>query len=330
MRLRNRIVIAVIVVAAVALGASYAAYRQALAAARERLADGSAIVETRCGAIEYAAVGDGMPVLVIHGAGGGFDQGLELGRGLVARGYRVIAPSRFGYLRTPLAGDASAEAQADAHACLLDALGIARAAVLGVSAGGPSALQVALRHPQRTAALVLLVPAAYVPRDGALPSLQTPPGTRFLFDTALRLDFLFWAATRAAPRTMGRAILATPPAVLDAASAEEQRRVERILDDILPVSARRLGLLNDAFVTTNLERYELERIAAPTLVVTARDDLYGTYDTGKYTADHIANARFIGFASGGHVLVGHQTEADDEIAAFLRPTQPAVSPRAAD
>jgi hypothetical protein len=52
--------------------------------------------------------------------------------------------------------------------------------------------------------------------------------------------------------------------------------------------------------------------------VTARDDLYGTYETGKYTAEHIAGARFVGFADGGHLLVGHQREIDDEIAVFLR------------
>jgi pimeloyl-ACP methyl ester carboxylesterase len=75
--------------------------------------------------------------------------------------------------------------------------------------------------------------------------------------------------------------------------------------------------LNDALVTSSLDRYELERITAPTLVVTARDDLYGTFDTGRYTAEQIANARFVGFDSGGHVLVGRQREADDEIVAFL-------------
>jgi 2-hydroxy-6-oxonona-2,4-dienedioate hydrolase len=318
MGLRKRIAIAVLVVVVVGLAASYTVYRLELAEARERLANASAVVETACGAIEYATVGEGAPVLVVHGAGGGFDQGLDVGHGLAERGFRVIAMSRFGYLRTPLAGDASSAAQADAHACLLDALGIPSAAVLGVSAGAPSALQLAIRHPERTAALVLLVPAAYVPREGAAPPLTTPPGTRFLFDTALRLDFVFWAATRAAPRTMVRSILATPPELVDAADPEEQRRIALMLEHILPVSSRRLGLLNDALVTSSLERYQLERITAPTLVVTARDDLYGTYETGKYTADHIANAQFVGFADGGHVLVGRQREADEAIAALLR------------
>lgn len=69
---------------------------------------GSRMLETSVGPIEYAEVGEGPPVLVIHGAGGGFDQGLDLAEDLVRNGFRVIAPSRFGYLRTPLPKDGSA------------------------------------------------------------------------------------------------------------------------------------------------------------------------------------------------------------------------------
>src|SRR5688572_13998823 len=122
-------------------------YQQDLQAARERIATSSSVARTACGAIEYAEAGSGPAVLVVHGAGGGFDQGLDFAGDLAASGFRVIAVSRFGYLRTPLPADASAAAQADAHACLLDALGIPRAAVIGASAGAPSSLQFALRYP---------------------------------------------------------------------------------------------------------------------------------------------------------------------------------------
>ena len=60
---------------------------------------------------------------------------MAFARSLIKQGIRVIAMSRFGYLRTPMSVDASAQAQADAHVCLLDALGIRRAAVMGGSAG---------------------------------------------------------------------------------------------------------------------------------------------------------------------------------------------------
>jgi pimeloyl-ACP methyl ester carboxylesterase len=291
-------------------------YRRDLGAARARIASGL-VAETACGTIEYAVRGTGPPVLVVHGAGGGFDQGLALGAGLVERGLRVIAVSRFGYLGTPLPADASAAAQADAHACLLDALGIERAAVLGASAGAPSALELALRHPQRVSALVLLAPALYAPRREGIPSVTPAPGTELAFDTALRADFAFWAATRIAPALVTRALLATPPELVAAAEPSERERVARLLEEILPVSARRLGLRNDAAVTTGIERVALERVRAPTLTVSARDDLFGTYDAAQYSAGAIPGGRFLGYETGGHVLVGRNDDAMNEIAAFL-------------
>lgn len=303
---------------AVLAGLIYYAYRQDIQAARERVASGSQIAPTACGPIEYATVGNGPPLLVVHGAGGGFDQGIDFGKPLADRGFQVIGMSRFGYLRTPLPADASAAAQADAHACLLDTLGIQRAAIIGASAGAPSSLQFALRHPQRVSALVLMVPATYVPRPGDAPPLRTPPATQFLFDTALRSDFLFWAATKLARRTLIASILATPPSVVDQASAQEQQRVQQMLDHILPISPRRLGLVNDAAVTSTLPRYDLERITAPTLVISLEDDQFGTYDGARYTAEHIKGARFVGYSEGGHVWVGHQEDVESEVVRFLK------------
>jgi 2-hydroxy-6-oxonona-2,4-dienedioate hydrolase len=296
----------------------YVDYRGDIDHAYARIATGSEILETPCGQIEYATAGDGPPLLSIHGAGGGFDQGLELAEPLARRGFRVIAVSRFGYLRSPLPADASAQAQADAYLCVLDALGIDRAAILGTSAGGPSAVQFALRHPDRTAALALLVPAVFAPRsDGARPERMS--GTpSVLFDTVLRSDFLFWAMGKVAHDLFVRAILGTPPDVVAKASPEERARIERILEHILPVRPRRLGLLNDAAVVSSLPRYELETISAATLAISVPDDLYGTFPGARYTAEHVANGRFIGYADGGHMLVGHDDAATAEIAAFLQ------------
>src|ERR671923_138973 len=76
-------------------------YRSDIHHARARVATGSQVISTPCGPIEYAELGSGPAILAIHGAGGGFDQGLVLGGPLATKGYRVIAMSRFGYLRTP-------------------------------------------------------------------------------------------------------------------------------------------------------------------------------------------------------------------------------------
>jgi 2-hydroxy-6-oxonona-2,4-dienedioate hydrolase len=118
----------------------YARYRRDMGAAQGRLRGaGSQVIETGCRPMEYATHGEGSPVLVVHGILGGSAQGLVIAGGNLGNGFHSIVPSRFGYLRTPLpdgASPPSAASQADAFACLLDALDIERAAVLGTSAGG--------------------------------------------------------------------------------------------------------------------------------------------------------------------------------------------------
>jgi pimeloyl-ACP methyl ester carboxylesterase len=302
------------------LAAVILAYRHDLQREHARVAQGSRVAQTSCGPIEYAEAGEGAAVLLVHGSGGGFDQVLEFGTHLAGKGFRAVMPSRFGYLRTPMPQDASPAAQADAHACLLAELGIGRAAVLGASAGAPSAMQFALRHPERTAALVLLVPLAYAPRE-APP--EVPAVARFMYERVLASDFLFWALLRAAPALVTRTVLATPPEAVAAVTAAEQDRVRRMMWQILPVSLRQRGLLNEAAIAATLPRYPLERIAAPTLVVSARDDLYGTYESGRYTASRIPGARFVGFDSGGHVWAGHHAEVLSELVSFLGKGRPA-------
>ena len=293
-------------------------YRRDISEARERVSHKGLIAQTACGPIEYAEAGHGLPVLVVHGAGGGFDQGLEIMAPLAAAGFRLIAVSRFGYLGTPLPADASARAQARAHACLLDALGIDAAAVLGMSAGGPSAMEFAALYPKRTTHLVLVVPAAYSPRSGGDSAMEHPREVPFLFDTALRSDFLFWALIHAAPGLTVRTILGTPKQVMESATEDERARVEAVMHSILPIAPRRAGLVNDAVVTTRLERAELERITAPTLIFSARDDGYRTWEGAQYSAEHIAGARFVGYPVGGHLLVGHEREDLRTTVAFLK------------
>ena len=116
---------------------------------RERLLSGSDVLTTEeFRDIEYAVQGEGLLVLLAHGAGDGYDQGLLIGNNYVGESHHLIAPSRFGYLRSSIPEDGSPAARADAYAALLDALGVERVGVVAFSDGGPSGLQFALRHPE--------------------------------------------------------------------------------------------------------------------------------------------------------------------------------------
>jgi pimeloyl-ACP methyl ester carboxylesterase len=292
-------------------------YLSDLSKARARIS-GSEVRTTPCGVIELKAVGEGPALLISHGAGGGFDQGLELAATHSARGFRVIGVSRFGYLRSPVPDDASPERQADTYACVLDALGVERASVVGASAGAPSALQFALRYPERTERLVLLVPALFAPKPRGAPVLDVPAGVPVVAGSVLSSDLLYWLAYKTMPQLLVGTILATPPGRFAEASSEERARVDTVLRYILPVSARRLGLANDAAVISHLGRFDLERVRTPTLLVSVEDDRYGTFAAARYTAENIPGARFLGYAAGGHLRIGHHAEVTHALDAFLR------------
>lgn len=102
------------VVAAMLIAAALAIwwrFESDMAIAGSRAAKGSTLVTTRCGQIDYQEAGSVVPLLVVHGSGGGHDQGIAFAGAMAKQGIRVIAMSRFGYLRTPMPPDPSPATQ---------------------------------------------------------------------------------------------------------------------------------------------------------------------------------------------------------------------------
>ena len=306
--------------AAALAGGAWAAgaFRARIATTETRLAFCSHLVETRSGPMEYAVAGRGPPLMMIHGTGGGFDQGLLFAHRLRGR-FQVVAPSRFGYLRSAFPEDASPAAQADALADLLDHLGIARLTVAGGSAGASTAAEFALRHPDRCTHLVLLVPAANLTaRDPvAFGALQ-----RVAVDAVLGSDIAFWALSSLAPRQMIRTLLATDPALLDRVDPAERARAETILAQLLPISRKTEGLRNDGHWAGTPSPTAWGEIAVPTLILSCEDDLFGTAATARLMADRIAGTRLKIWPEGGHIWLGHDADVARKIDAFAGPAAP--------
>jgi 2-hydroxy-6-oxonona-2,4-dienedioate hydrolase len=298
----------VILLAVFALGLMlHARYRADMAAARDRIASGGQLVTTPCGTIEYGERGRGKPVLSIHGAGGGYDQGLVLG----FEGVRTIAPSRFGYLNTPYPEDASAAAQADTYVCLLDALGVDRVVVVAFSAGGPSALQFALRHPERVERLVM---ASAISDARLIDSRPVDPAKDPVLSLLLT-DFAFWTASSYFPdRTL--AFFGISPDAQRRLRPEEHGRTVDVLRMILPMSMRKMGNFNDPAHWFERGDFALEEISVPTLVIHAVDDTFVPIAHGQHTASRIPNARLATFDYGGH-FVFLRDAALAEIEAFV-------------
>lgn len=307
--------------AAVALSAAAATaavsvlihYRRELQVAYRRLHSRKRrYVGTPCGLIEVAIRGEGYPVLVLHGSAGGFDRGLDMAAQHLGTGYQAIAPSRFGYLGTPLPLDATPAAQADAYACLLDALDLDTAAVIAYSAGGPSALQFALRYPDCVSALVL-VSTGVAGRTTALPS-QT------VISATLRSNFLLWLLTHWTRQTGIAAWFVPADYPL---TPDEAAELDTFLHHLLPIRPRRSGTSLD-LLQTNLdpvrhpEAYPLEDVGVPTLIINARDDPLVSYEKARAMGQRIPDARFVTIPAGGHIMVGHGGFIRAEIDAFLQ------------
>ena len=292
------------------------AFREARAQADSRLSGHSSVTQTRAGALEYAVAGDGPPVMMIHGTGGGFDQGLLFAAKLRQRGFSIGAPSRFGYLGSAFPDDASPVHQADALVDLLDHLGIRRLPVLGGSAGALSAAEFALRHPDRCSHLGLLVPAANLTnRDPVeFTALQ-----RLAVGAVLGSDVAFWSLSRLVRGQMMHTLLATDPALLDSVPSDERLRAKTILDQIFPISLKIDGLRTDGFWAGTPSPTAYEQIGVPTLILSCEDDLFGTAATARLLTSRIPGAELTIYPTGGHIWLGHDDDFADRIAAFIRP-----------
>jgi pimeloyl-ACP methyl ester carboxylesterase len=301
-------------VLAVGAGAAYMIYSRDLRAMRDHLIAGSQIVETRHGPIEYATWGEGPPVLVVHGAGGGYDQGISIARAFGGEDFRWISPSRFGYLRTPMPADASTAAQAEALAGLLDALEIERVAILAMSGGVPPSLQFAQRYPERTTALVLLSSAPYTPLTAGEQKLPVPI---WVYQALFSSDFPYWVLQNVAPSSL-EPMFDITPALRVGAPPEEQAFIAGQVEAFQPVTGRIDGVRNEGAAIDPGARYRLEEIRTPTLVIHARDDHINPFSFGEYTAQHIPGAQFMPLATGGHLLLGHLAEVRARVNPFLQ------------
>jgi 3-oxoadipate enol-lactonase len=257
--------------------------------------------------------GDGPAVLLVHAGIADSRMWTPLAERVAADGYRVIAPDLQGFGRTPLA-PGTVSHPADLLA-LLDELGVDRATVVGASFGGFVALALALRAPERVAALVLL--------DAALDEFE-PSHDLATFDAAeetaleagdldaaVELNVRFWVDRpgRRHPADVDPAVRDLV-AVMQRDAFEAQIGVEAGLEEPDPPVARRLS-----------------EIGAPALVVAGADDVEDFVAIARRLADELPGAGDVVTVAGAAHLPALERPAEvaDLVLAFL--AAPAPSPR---
>lgn len=283
------LIVVVVLVAAIYFWDIHQAY--------ERVSGKSTVIPSPYGDIEYTEGGSGPAVLVIHGSGGGYDQGELLVQAVLGEQFHWIVPSRFGYLRSTFREGATFDDQAQAYAYLLDQLGVKHAAVVALSHGGPSALLFAVLHPERVSSLTLIScgVASSATQDQAQANQKGD-----MLTTIYTYNPLYWAISKLFKRQFME-LMGASDAVIAGLPPEQRELIDKIIDDMNPVSPRSDGVAFD-----NKAKMPNERIAviqAPTLIFHATDDTLQLFHNAEFAAATIPGAKLVRFERGGHLLM---------------------------
>ncbi len=251
--------------------------------------------ELSYGKMTYVDEGDGEIILSVHGIFGGYDQAFDTCKDFVSD-FRILAPSRFGYLGSDISGKGTPAEQAAAYARLLDKLGIDKVFLLAASAGGSIAIRFALDYPERTKGLILYCSAMPFSEKPEKYAEYAGPPAFICNDYAMFLmSPLFEPIMGMEPST---------------------------IYGMLPISERKNGVVLDAGVTNpdmarNFDDYNIENMNVPTLILHSKDDKLASYKDVENALKRFPNCSFVSFETGGHLMAGHEEEVKNAVEEFV-------------
>ena len=254
--------------------------------------------------IAYQVVGDGpfdlvyVPGAMSHVDGNWDNPARARYFRALSSGCRLILFDKRGTGASDAVGIANLETRIDDVRAVMDAAGSSRAAVMGVSEGGPMSVLFAALHPERVAALILY---------GSLPRFLWAPDfpwgqVREEWDREIEHDARGWGTVELAREWV--------PGVPDE-EAESLARGMRMGGS--PNARRQIERMNQEIDV----RHVLPSIAVPTLVLHRTED-HLPVEGARWMAGQIPAATFVELPGGPHfAALGDWEAIVDEVHAFL-------------
>jgi pimeloyl-ACP methyl ester carboxylesterase len=256
------------------------------------------VCDTDRGKIEYSREGIGPTVLIVHGGHdscrGDFRQ-----QQLIENGFSVLIPTRPGYGGTPRESGKTAESTAALFAALLDMLKIEKVFLIGVSAGGPVALEFAKRYPEKTGKLIL--EAAVVKPWFHRLTVQYY-GAKVIFNP--RNQKKFWDGLRTKLQKNERKTLLDNLKLFTRLKPEDV--LNRMKNGDIQALKERMVINNDSgtgFIFDIEHRAgDIEKICCSTLIIHSRNDGSVPFSHAEYAADRIKNSELFMAPTDTHFL----------------------------
>jgi 2-hydroxy-6-oxonona-2,4-dienedioate hydrolase len=271
----------------------------------------SRFAQTKKWRIHYNEAGSGSPVIMLHGSGPGASgwSNFKSNIGVLGHDHRVLALDMPGWGKTDTAPPGDRD-HVEALVLFLDEVGIDKAAIVGNSMGGMTALRFAVEHPDRISHLIPM--GAPVPGVNIFSPGGGSEGGRALFAayhdpspekfkelvTVMAYDSRF--ATDELSQERSANALANPEHLKSFLDAAAQGAVAG------PMAA-----------FANLQA-QLAQVETPTLVIHGRDDRTVPFENGLRLVSIIPNSRLLVLNRCGHwAQLEHADEFNRTVAAFI-------------
>ena len=261
------------------------------------------LIETPLGTIEYSVVGRGKPLLFLHGGHSNCRETL-FHKGFDPNDFQLITPSRPGYRGTPLGSFYGAREAASLIISLLDTIEISSVMVIGISAGGLTAIEMAANYPNRVERLVLIsaVTKRWLTKKDPLYKkarvLFSPPRQSY---TWAMFRGLFGLAPKSITRMLFNQLSTKESTFITPMEIAEVKEM------VFKQSSGK-GFVND--LDQDIDSTTLDKITCPTLILHSEHDKSVDISMARHAHSKIPNSRLSTYQNKwGHLLwVGEDSE----------------------
>jgi pimeloyl-ACP methyl ester carboxylesterase len=251
----------------------------------------------------YEAKGEGFPLVMIMGLGANLDWWEPHMIQEHSKNFRTIVFDNRGAGRTEVSNkDYTIRLLADDTAGLMDALGISKAHVLGISMGGMIAQELALGYPEKVEKLVLCS--------------TNCGGERTIQPSEETVNMLMRGGT--APSAEERAKLTLSLCLTHEFMEKNPSYVESMTQRVLKTPISPEAFIRQARAVMSFGTFDrLPGIKAPTLVLHGKRDVLIPPENGSILAKAIPNARLVLLESSAHALAEDTEQVTDAVTDFL-------------
>lgn len=268
--------------------------------------------------IEYSVVGEGEPILVMHGGHSNCRE--EFGYdALINNGFSIITPSRAGYGCTSKEVGENLSTACEHYRELLEHLNIKKVHLLAISAGGPNGIYFASKYPELVRTLILrsaVTKKWLTPKDKEYKAARVlfhPKTEKFTWRFISSMNNLF-------PHFIFKQML---PSFSQLAYREAKGKLNKEdIEAIRKMNNRQRsgsGFFLDLTHINEVGIEDVQAVRCSTLIMHSKHDGAVPLEHPYYAHEHIASSELCLLDSWGHLIwLGNvSNEADEKAIAFL-------------